>query len=146
MEDKAMLPMITRRSYKPFLWSSLFDDDFFPVVSQRNTSMPAVNIKEDEKKFVLDLAVPGIEKKDLKIEINEDVITISSENRNEKEETLDGFKRREFSYSSFCRSFYLPENVNKDKIDANYKDGILTVSLPKEEEEKAKISREVKIS
>lgn len=141
-----MLPMITRRSYKPFLWSNLFDDDFFPVVSQRSTSMPAVNIKEDEKKFVLDLAVPGIDRNDLKIEIHEDVLTISSENKNEKEETQDGFKRREFSYSSFCRSFYLPENVNKDKIDANYKDGILTVALPKEEEEKAKISRQVKIS
>jgi HSP20 family protein len=141
-----MLPMITRRSYKPFLWSSLFDDDFFPVVSQRSTSMPAVNIKEDEKKFLLDLAVPGIDKGDLKIEIHEDVLTISSENKNEKEETHDGFKRREFSYSSFCRSFYLPENVNKDKIGANYKDGILSVELPKEEEEKTKISREVKIS
>jgi HSP20 family protein len=141
-----MLPMITRRSYKPFLWSSLFDDDFFPVVSQRNTSMPAVNIKEDEKKFILDLAVPGIDKKDLKIEMHEDVITISSENKNEKEETHDGFKRREFSYSSFCRSFYLPDNVNKEKIGASYKDGILTVELPKEEEEKTKISREVKIS
>jgi HSP20 family protein len=141
-----MLPMITRRSYKPFLWSSLFDDDFFPVVSQRNTSMPAVNIKEDEKKFILDLAVPGIDKKDLKIEMHEDVITISSENKNEKEETHDGFKRREFSYSSFCRSFYLPDNVNKEKIEASYKDGILTVELPKEEEEKTKISREVKIS
>ena len=141
-----MLPMITRRSYKPFLWSGLFDDDFFPVVCQRNTSMPAVNIKEDDKSFVLDLAVPGIDKKDLKIEIHEDVLTISSENKNEKEENLDGFKRREFSYSSFCRSFYLPENVNKDKIGANYKDGILTVELPKQEEEKAKLSREVKIS
>jgi HSP20 family protein len=141
-----MLPLITRRSYKPFLWSSLFDDDFFPVVSQRNTSMPAVNIKEDEKKFILDLAVPGIDKKDLKIEMHEDVITISSENKNEKEETHDGFKRREFSYSSFCRSFYLPDNVNKEKIGASYKDGILTVELPKEEEEKTKISREVKIS
>jgi len=141
-----MLPMITRRSYKPFLWSNLFDDDFFPVVSQRSTSIPAVNIKEDEKRFVLDLAVPGIDKKDLKIEIHEDVLTISSENNKEKEETHDGFKRREFSYSSFCRSFYLPENVNKDKIGANYKDGILSVELPKEEEEKAKLSREVKIS
>jgi HSP20 family protein len=142
-----MLPMITRRSYKPFLWSNLFDDDFFPVVSQRSTSIPAVNIKEDEKRFVLDLAVPGIDKKDLKIEIHEDVLTISSENNKEKEETHDGFKRREFSYSSFCRSFYLPENVNKDKIGANYKDGILSVELPKEEEEeKAKLSREVKVS
>ena len=141
-----MLPMITRRSYKPFLWSSLFDDDFFPVAPGRNTSMPAVNIREDEKKFSLDLAVPGIDKKDLKIEIHEDVLTISSENNKEKEETHDGFKRREFSYSSFCRSFYLPENVNKDKIGANYKDGILSVELPKEEEEKAKLSREVKVS
>jgi HSP20 family protein len=141
-----MLPMITRRSYKPFLWSNLFDDDFLPVFSQRNTSMPAVNIKEDEKRFILDLAVPGMDKKDLKIEIHEEVITISSEHKDEKEENQDGFKRREFSYTSFCRSFYLPENVNKDKIEANYKDGILTVELPKEEEEKARISRQVKIS
>ena len=140
-----MLPMITRRSYKPFIWSNLFDDDFFPVVSHRSTSIPAVNIKEDVKRFVLDLAVPGIDKKDLKIEIHEDVITISSETKNEKEENNDGFKRREFSYSSFCRSFYLPANVNREKIGANYKDGILTVELPKVEEEKAKISREVKI-
>jgi HSP20 family protein len=141
-----MLPMITRRRYSPFLWSGLFDDTFSPVVSHRDTSMPAVNIKEDEKKFVLDLAVPGIDKKNLKISIDEDVITVSAENKNEKEENHDGFKRREFSYSSFCRSFYLPDIVNKDKIEANYKDGILTVELPKEEEEKAKISREVKIS
>ena len=141
-----MLPTITRRSYKPFLWSSLFDDDFFPVVSGRSTSMPAVNIREDEKRFTLDLAVPGIDKKDLKIEINEDVITISSEQKMEKEENRDDFKRREFSYSAFCRSFYLPENVNKEKIEANYKDGILSVVLPKDQEEKAKLSREVKIS
>jgi HSP20 family protein len=141
-----MLPMITRRNYKPFLWSNLFDDDFFPVHSQRNTSMPAVNIKEDEKKFILDLAIPGIEKKDLKIDIDEDVITIASESKEEKEEKNEDFRRREFSYQSFCRSFYVPENVNKDKIEASYKDGILTVLLPKEVEEKAKISRQVKIS
>jgi HSP20 family protein len=140
-----MLPMITRRSYKPYLWSGLFDDDFLPVFSQRNNNV-AVNIREDDKKFVIDLAVPGIDKKDLKIELNEDTITVSSEKKEEKEETNDGFKRKEFSYSSFCRSFYLPENVNKDKIEANYKDGVLSVALPKESEEKSKISREVKIS
>ena len=141
-----MLPTITRRSYKPFLWSNLFEDDFFPVLSQRNTSMPAVNIREDEKRYTLDLAIPGIDKKDLKIEINEDVITVSSELREEKEEKNDDFKRKEFSYQSFCRSFYLPENVNKDKIEANYKDGVLSVILPKDMEEKAKINREIKIS
>ena len=108
--------------------------------------MPAVNIKEDEKNFILDLAVPGIDKKDLKIEINEDVITVSSESKDEKEVNNDDYKRREFSYSSFCRSFYLPENVNKDKIEANYKDGILSVFLPKDVEEKNKITKQVKIS
>ncbi|HUV00512.1 MAG TPA: Hsp20/alpha crystallin family protein [Bacteroidales bacterium] len=141
-----MLPTITRRSFRPFYMPSLFNDDFFPVLSSNTTSMPAVNIKEDEKKYTLELAVPGIDRKELKIDINEDVLTISSETRNEAEENKDGYKRKEFSYSSFCRSFQIPENVNQDKIEANYKDGILTVGLPKVEEEKNKITRQVKIS
>jgi HSP20 family protein len=141
-----MLPTITRRSFRPFYMPNLFDDDFFPVLSNRTSSMPAVNIREDEKNYVLDLAIPGIDKKDLKIDMNEDVLTISSESNNETEQSKDGYKRKEFSYSSFCRSFYIPENVNKDKIEANYKDGILSITLPKEEEEKSKISKEIKIS
>jgi HSP20 family protein len=146
MEDKEMLPMITRRSYRPFLWSNLFDDEFYPVLSKAPTSMPAVNIREDEKNYVLELAVPGVNKNDLKIDINEDVMTVSSESKKENEESSDGYKRREFSYVSFCRSFYIPENVNRDKIGANYSEGILTVSLPKNDQEKSKISREIKIS
>lgn len=141
-----MLPTIAKRSFRPFYMGSIFDDDFFPVMPGSSNSMPAVNIKEDEKKFELDLAVPGIDKKELKIDINEDVLTISSETKNESEENKDGYKRKEFSYSSFCRSFQIPENVSKDKIEANYKDGILSVTLPKNEEEKHKISRQVKIS
>jgi HSP20 family protein len=138
--------MITRRSYKPFSWSGLFNDDFLPSFSVRNEFLPAVNIREDEKEYTLDLAVPGAEKKDMKIEIHDDVITISSEHKEETEETRDNFKRKEFGYTAFCRSFYLPENVNKDKIEANYKDGILTVGIPKEVEEKAKINRQIEIS
>ena len=141
-----MLPTITRRSFRPFYMSNLFDDDFFPVLQSRSSSMPAVNIREDEKNYILDLAVPGMDKKDLKIDINEDVLTISSESKHETEENKDGYKRKEFSYSSFCRSFYIPENVNRDKIEANYKDGILTVGLPKQEEEKSKLSRQINIS
>ena len=141
-----MLPTITRRSYRPFYKSNLFDDDFFPLVSNRSNSMPAVNIREDEKNYMLDLAVPGIDKNDLKIDINEDVLTVSSETKNESEESNDGFKRKEFSYSSFCRSFYIPENVNRDKIEAKHKDGVLTIGLPKQEEEKNKITRQIKIS
>jgi len=141
-----MLPTITRRSFRPFSMANLFDDDFFPVVSGRTSSMPAVNIREDEKNYVLDLAIPGMDKKDMKIDINEDVLTISSETKNENEENRDGYKRKEFSYSSFCRSFYIPENVKRDEIEANYKDGILSVSLPKQKEDKNIISREIKIS
>lgn len=141
-----MLPTIAKRNFRPFYMGSIFDDDFLPVMTNTTSSMPVVNVKEDEKKFELDLAVPGIDKKELKIDINEDVLTISSETKNESEENKDGYKRKEFSYSSFCRSFQIPENVSKDKIEANYKDGVLSVTLPKNEEEKHKISRQVKIS
>jgi HSP20 family protein len=141
-----MLPTITRRSFRPFYMPNFFDDDFFPVLPNRSSSMPSVNIREDEKNFVLELAVPGIDKNNLKIDINEDVLTISSESKNETEENKDGYKRKEFSYSSFCRSFYIPENVDREKIEASYKDGILSVGLPKQEVEKNKITRQVKIS
>lgn len=140
-----MLPTI-RRSYRPFYMPNLFDDDFFPVLSQRNSLKPAVNIREDEKNYVLDLAIPGIDKKDLKIDMKDDVLTISSETRKEDEQENDGYKRREFSYTSFCRSFYIPENVNQDKIAASYKDGILSITLPKQEEAKNKKVKEISIA
>ncbi|HEX2969898.1 MAG TPA: Hsp20/alpha crystallin family protein [Bacteroidales bacterium] len=142
-----MLPSITRSTFRPF-FPSLFDDDFFSSVpaGRMNTHMPAVNIREDEKNYFLELAVPGIDKKDLKIDIDEDVLTISSEHKNEVEDKQEGYTRKEFSYSSFARSFYIPENVNKDDIQANCKDGILTVSFPKQAEDKQKITKEVKIS
>ncbi len=141
-----MLPSITNRSFRPFFMNGLFDDDFFPVVNTRSASLPAVNIREDDKRFILDLAVPGIDKKDLNIDINEDILTVSSESKHESEENREGYKRKEFSYSSFCRSFQIPDNVNSDKIEANYKDGILTVTLPKVEEDRNKISRQISIS
>jgi HSP20 family protein len=141
-----MLPTIMRRSFRPFYMPNLFDDDFFPVLNNRTSSMPAVNIKEDEKVYLLDLAIPGMDKKDLNIDINDDVLTISSESKNETTEEKDGYKKKEFNYSSFCRSFYIPEKVNRDKIEANYKDGILTISLPKMEEDEKNLSRQIAIS
>ena len=141
-----MLPTITKRSFRPFYMPSIFDDDFFPGFSSRANTMPSVNIRENDKNYTLELAVPGIDKKELKIDINEDVLTISSETKNESEENRDGYKRKEFSYTSFCRSFYIPENANRDKIEANYKDGVLSVVLPKHEVEKSKITRQIEIS
>ena len=141
-----MLPTIMRRSFRPFYMPNLLDDDFLPTLSGRTSSMPAVNIREGEKNYTLDLAIPGMDKKDLKIDISEDVLTISSESKEENSEERDGYKKKEFNYSSFCRSFYIPDNVNREKIGANYKDGILTVSLPKMEEEKRNLSRQITIS
>lgn len=142
-----MLPMITRRSYKPLTLSDFFNEDFFPTFSRNTSSLPAVNIKEDNKAFYLELAVPGMDKKDLRIEVKDDVLTVSSGHTEEKEQDYEGYKRKEFSYSSFCRSFYLPEDVNSEKIVAVYKDGILNVEIPKLEEEKKKEKiREINIS
>lgn len=142
-----MLPTISRRGFRPF-WSGFFDDDFFPVTSGKRSanSMPPVNIREDEKDYFLELAVPGLDKKDLKIDIHEDVLTVSHETKTENEEEDNGYKRREFSFTSFSRTFYIPDNVDRDKIQASYKDGVLSVDFPKREPEKNKISKEVKIS
>ena len=133
-----MLPMITRRNYKPITLSDFFNEDFFPAYNRTSTSLPAVNIREDGKAFYLELAVPGMNKNDLKIEVKDEVLTISAEQKEEKNEDYEGYKRKEFSFSSFCRSFYLPEDVNGEKIGAVYRDGILTVEIPKLEEEKKK--------
>ena len=142
-----MLPMITRRGYKPLTFQDFFNEDFFLTFTRTNSSLPAVNIREDEKAFYLELAVPGMDKKDLHLEIKDDMLTISSEHKEEKNDEQEGYKRKEFIYSSFCRSFYLPEDVNTENINASYKDGILNVEIPKLEEEKKKQkSREVKIS
>lgn len=141
-----MLPTIARRSFRPFYMSDIFDNEFFPAFRHQTSSMPAVNIREDEKTYNLELAVPGLDKKDLKIDINEDLLTISSESKHETEESTNGYKKKEFSYSSFSRNFYIPENVNREKIEASYKDGVLTVGLPKQKEEESKLSRQISIS
>ena len=133
-----MLPTITRRNYKPLTLSDFFNEDFFQTHNRPSTSLPAVNIREDEKSFYLDLAVPGMNRNDLKIEVKDDVLTISAEQKEESNEEFEGYKRREFSYSSFCRSFYLPEDVNGEKIGAAYKDGILNIEIPKLTEDKKK--------
>lgn len=140
-----MLPLIARRNFRPYFMPDFFNDHLFPSIPDRTSSEPALNIKENEKSYVLELAVPGIDRKDLKIDINDDVLTISSEIKNEKEENRDGYRRKEFSYCSFSKSFYIPENANMEKIEASYKDGVLTVGIPKQEEEKTKITRQINI-
>ncbi len=115
--------------------------------SSTNTSLPAVNVKETDDDFIIELAAPGMNKKDFKISFNNNVLTISSELKDEKEESDDNYTRKEFSYQSFQRSFTVPENiVNGEKISAKYNEGILNIVLPKREEVKPQPEREIKIS
>ena len=136
---------------------SFFDDflgeglsDWFTTnVPKRERSLPAVNIKETDTDYLIELAAPGMNKKDFSIELEDGVLTISSERKEviENKETDDSYFRKEFNYQSFQRCFRMPENaVNMEKIEANYKDGILNVKLPKIEKTVEKRSRTIKIS
>lgn len=123
----------------PSIFDELFmNDEVRNKTLQRN--LPAVNIQEDEHAFTLEISLPGYQKDDLSIHVENDLITISSEKKTEIESSEASYTRREFSFASFSRSFTLPEIVDVEKIDAESRDGILYVNLPKNEElKKAKI-------
>ena len=134
------------------------DDDFFnrgmvnwgtSNFSDSDTTLPAVNIKETENRYEVEMAAPGMKKEDFKIELDNNVLTISSEKTEESREDngKDRYSRREFSYQSFQRSFSLPkEVVDEDKIEAHYKDGMLQLSIPKKEKAKQKQPRKIEIA
>ena len=135
--------------FPSFLDDVLGNDLLNPSADLGNVgfNVPAANIKEYEDKFVLELAAPGKTKNDFNIELDNDVLTISSE-QEDKHEDKDGenFTRKEYSYESFTRSFTIPESVNASKIEANYEDGILKFDLPKRDEAKTQPKRKIDIS
>jgi len=121
----------------------LLTNDFF----MENKWIPAMNIKENEKNFEIDVAAPGFTKKDFEISIENGVLRISADNKEEIEEKEDEYTRREFYYNSFLRSFTLPENVNEEEeIDATYSGGILKLVLLKLHEDEVHRKRVIKIS
>jgi HSP20 family protein len=110
------------------------------------SSTPAVNIIEGKDDFKIEVAAPGLSKEDFRINLDNDLLTISANKEVKNEEQNETYTRREFSYSSFCRSFTLPETVDGEKISASQKEGILTIHVPKKEEAKVKPAREIAIS
>ena len=96
-------------------------------------TMPAANVIESENEFKLDMAVPGYQKNDFNLEVENDILVISAEMKDSKEDKDKGYSRKEFSYQSFSRSFHLPESVNAEKINAKYDNGILHIHIPKME-------------
>jgi HSP20 family protein len=144
---------IVKRNEDYPVWPSMFNDlwkDWMDFTSRHfsstNTTLPSVNIKEDKEGYEVELAAPGFDKSDFKIELNNDVLTISSDKKVENE-TKEGeqFTRKEFSYQSFSRSFTLPNTVDSEKISAKYENGILKLCIPKKEEAKPKPSKQIEI-
>ena len=130
---------------------SVFEDMLRPMnewLDERwhfSTHLPAVNVKETDKAYEINLAAPGLEKNDFKIDLNGNMITISAEKEKTEEEKEDGFTRKEYNFNSFSRSFTLPEDTVADKIDANYVNGELRLSLPKKEGAKKSFHQKISV-
>ncbi len=127
----------------PSLMNEFFNDEFGLNFFNRNYSVPSVNSIENNDSFEIDLAVPGMKKEDFSIELNDKVLVISSESSNNIEN--DKMRLNEFNFSSFQRSFRVPDSVDPDKIKANYKNGILKIKLPKRKESISKPNRVINI-
>ena len=139
------MTQIVKKSSFPTLFTDKWLSDFFDTERffdsdwmKRSQGIPAVNVMEKEKEFEVQMAAPGLTKKDFNITIENGVLTITVEKSEEKEEKEKEFTRKEFSYTNFVRSFTLPENVKTEKVDAKYEDGILKLLLPKEVDVKVK--------
>ena len=126
-----MLPKLRRTESWPSFVDEFFNRDLWPSFfdSTSHFSVPAVNILEDEKEYRVELVAPGIDKKDVDINLEDDILTISSEKEMKNEEKDGKYMRREFNYTSFSRSFVVPEEVDADKISAEHKNGILTILI-----------------
>ncbi len=137
--------------YFPSFWDNFFSKDLMDWgssnFSSTDTTLPAVNVKESDEAFEIEVAAPGMNKNDFKVNLENNLLTISSEKKEEKKEEGKGhFTRREFSYQSFQRSFSISEAiVDAEKITARYCEGILCITLPKKEEVKPKPAREISI-
>lgn len=135
------MPSVFDDFFKP--WNEWFDKG---SLWGRVMQVPAVNITEHKDFYLVSLAAPGLKKNDFKIDVDGNMLTISSEMEENKEEKDKKFTRKEYNYSSFSRSFSLPEEINKEKIEAKYEDGVLKISLPRTEEAKKPSAKHISVN
>ena len=124
-----------------FLMPGLFSN---PLL--KGNMMPQANIVEDDKEFKIELSAPGLKKDDFKIDVDNGVLTVSCEKEEEKDDKNKKYRMREYSYSSFSRSFQLPENIKEEDINAKYTDGVLSLAVPKKEMSVSKPKKAIKVS
>ena len=140
-----MLPVMFKSNWFPTVFEDFLNNDIMP---RANTTAPAVNVREDEKAYTMEVAAPGIKKEFCRVSINDEGnLTIAIENKFEHKETekKHRYLRREFSYSNYEQNDELPEDVDKENISAKVEDGILTVTLPRVQKEEKKLSRSINI-
>ena len=141
-----MTPMMRRNAaWLPSVFNDLFDTDFMP---KANATAPAINVKETDKSYTVELAAPGMTKEDFNVHINDEgnlIIKMEKKQEQKEEDKSARYLRREFSYTKFEQTLILPDDVKKEDIAARVENGVLTVELPKIVEEKAKVSRQIEI-
>ena len=138
--------MMRTNSWIPTVFNDLFYSDLMPKVNQ---TAPAINVKESDKAYTVELAAPGMKKEDFNVHINDEgnlVVKLESKQEHKEEDKNTRYLRREFSYSKFEQTLILPDDVKKDAISAKVDNGVLTVELPKIVEEKVKVSRNIDIA
>ena len=141
-----MTPMMRRdAAWLPSVFNDFFDTEFMP---KANATAPAINVKENDKAYIVELAAPGMKKEDFNVHINDEgnlIIKMESKQEQKEEDKSTRYLRREFSYSKFEQTLLLPDDVEKEQIKAKVEHGVLTVELPKHEEKKVKVSRQIEI-
>ena len=141
-----MMPMMRTNSWIPTVFNDLFYSDLMPKVNQ---TAPAINVKESDNAYTVELAAPGMKKEDFNVHINDEgnlVVKLESKQDHKEEDKNTRYLRREFSYTKFEQTLILPDDVKKDAISAKVENGMLTVELPKVVEEKVKLSRKIDIA
>ena len=141
----AMLPVFGRNTWMPDVFNDFFDNDF---MTRANATAPAINVKENDKEYTVELAAPGLKKDDFNVNIDRDGnLHIHMESKNEKkdEDKKSHYLRREFAYSKYEQTLLLPDDVDKEKIEAKVNDGVLTVNLPKMERKEEPALKQIEV-
>ncbi len=139
------MTLARRNSWMPDVFNDFFDTDFMP---RANATAPAINVKETEKEYTVEVAAPGMKKEDFNINLDDDgnlVIKMEKKDEKKDENKKEHYLRREFAYSKFEQTLLLPDDVDKEKIGAGVNDGVLTVSLPKIEKNTVKTARQIEV-
>jgi len=137
--------MMRTNNWIPTVFNDLFDTEFVPKV---NYTAPAINVKESDKCYTVELAAPGMTKNDFNVHINDEgnlIIKMEQKQEKKEEDKNTRYLRREFSYTKFAQTLILPDDVVRDKIAARVENGVLTVELPKQEQQQVKLSRQIEI-